>query len=63
MRFLKTVSDGAAVTLCDRVFDSHEAATGTAWSPIIESWERYCAGHRTEKQLLRICCSFTDRLF
>jgi len=35
-RFLKTVSDGAEVTFCGRVFHSRETATGKCWSSMIE---------------------------
>jgi len=35
-RFLRTVSDDADVTFCGRVFNSREAATGKAGSPMVE---------------------------
>jgi len=37
-RFLKTVGDGADVTLGGRVFHSREEATGKARSPTVDCW-------------------------
>jgi len=61
--FLKTVSDGANVTFCGRVFHSRESATGKARSPIVE--RRVCRTNSDDDDAERKCwrenCGCTSR--